>query len=253
MSGHSKWATIKRAKAAVDAKRGKMFTKVTREIIQAAKIGGGNPDMNPRLRSAILAARAVNMPQDNIKKAVMKGTGELVTDTLEDIVYEGYGPGGVAIMVEVTTDNKNRSASDIRALFSKRNGNMGEPGSVAWMFEKKGQIVVPRQSIQEDELIAIALEAGADDVTGEENSFTVSTGPREFETVYQAVKAKLEPESAEVTLVPKNVVAVEDEKTAEQLLALVESLEDHDDVQKVHANFDIPDALMEKLRSRIGG
>ncbi len=253
MSGHSKWATIKRAKAAVDAKRGKMFTKVTREIIQAAKLGGGNPDMNPRLRSAILAARAVNMPQDNIKKAIMKGTGELVGEALDDIVYEGYGPGGVAIMVEVTTDNKNRSASEIRTMFSKRNSNLGEPGSVAWMFEKKGQIVVSRQAIQEDELIALALDAGADDVTGEDASFTVTTTPKDFEPVYQAIKAKLEPESAEVTLVPKNVVGVTDEKVAEQLLALVEALEDHDDVQKVHANFDIPDALMEKVRSRLGG
>jgi YebC/PmpR family DNA-binding regulatory protein len=253
MSGHSKWATIKRSKAAVDAKRGKLFTKVTREIIQAAKLGGGNPDMNPRLRSAILAARAVNMPQDNIKKAIMKGTGELVGEALEDILYEGYGPAGVAIMAEVTTDNKNRSASEIRTLFTKRNANLGEPGSVSWMFEKKGQIVVSRQNIQEDELIALALEAGADDVTSESASYTVSTTPKDFEAVYQAIKAKIEPESAEVTLVPKNVVVVEDEKVAEQLLALVEALEDHDDVQKVHANFDIPDALMEKLRSRLGG
>jgi len=248
MSGHSKWATIKRAKAATDAKRGKAFTKVTREIIQAAKIGGGNPDMNPRLRTAILAAKAVNMPQDNIKKAIMKGTGELAAESYDDIVYEGYGPGGVAIMIEVTTDNKNRSASEIRSIFSKRNGNLGEPGSVAWMFEKKGQIVVNKDTISEDELMSLALDSGAEDISTEETTYTVTTEPNDFEAVYAAVKSKVEPVSAEVTMVPKNTVSIEDPKTAEALLKLLETLEDHDDVQKVHSNFDIPDAIMDSLR-----
>ncbi len=248
MSGHSKWASIKRSKAVTDAKRGKAFTKVTKEIIQAAKTSGGNPDMNPRLRTAILAAKAVNMPQDNIKKAIMKGTGELTAESLDDIIYEGYGPGGVAIMIEITTDNKNRTASEIRSIFSKRHGNLGEPGSVAWMFEKKGQILVPQDAIGEDELMALALDSGAEDISTEETMFTVTTAPNDFEAVYNAIKGKLEPESAEISLVPKNTVLVEGEKAAGQLLALMEALEDQDDVQKVHANFDIPDALMEKLR-----
>lgn len=248
MSGHSKWATIKRSKAAIDAKRGKMFTKVTREIIQAAKIGGGDPDMNPRLRTAVLAAKAVNMPSDNIKKAIMKGTGALASETLEDVTYEGYGPGGVAIMVEMTTDNKNRTASEIRSLFSKHNGNMGEQGSVAWMFEKKGQIVVNAKAIAEDDLMTLALEAGAEDIVSDETSHTVTTGANEFEKVYQALKAKVEPESAAITMVPKNYISIEDSKTAEQILRLMDAMDDHDDVQKVHANFDISDELMEKIR-----
>lgn len=248
MSGHSKWATIKRSKAAVDAKKGKMFTKVAREIIAAAKQGGGDPNLNARLRSAILAAKAVNMPSDNIKKAIMKGTGELAAEALEDIIYEGYGPGGVAIMVETTTDNKNRTASDIRSMFAKHNGNMGEPGSVAWMFTKQGVITLKKSAIGEDELLNLALEAGADDVqTDDPETSTVVCEPANFEAVYNAIKSKTEPETAEVTLSPKNYVAVEG-KAAEQLLKLLDALEDHDDVQKVHANFDIDDAEMEKLR-----
>lgn len=248
MSGHSKWATIKRSKAATDAKRGKAFTKVTKEIIQAAKSAGGNPDMNPRLRTAILAAKAVNMPQDNIKKAIMKGTGELTAEAMDDIIYEGYGPGGVAILIEITTDNKNRTASEIRSVFAKRNGNLGEPGSVAWMFEKKGQIVVKQEAIGEDELMTLALDSGAEDIQTEETTYTVTTLPSDFEPVYNAIKGKLEPESAEISMVPKNTILVESEKAAGQLLALMEALEDQDDVQNVYANFDIPDALMEKLR-----
>lgn len=248
MSGHSKWATIKRSKAAIDAKKGKMFTKVAKEIISAAKQGGGDPNHNARLRTAILAAKAVNMPSDNIKKAIMKGTGELASESLEDIVYEGYGPGGVAIMVETTTDNKNRTASDVRSLFTKHGGNLGEPGSVAWMFNKKGLIQVKKEAITEEDLLAVALDAGAEDVQSEDEAmYSVVTTPADFEAVYNAIKVKTEPESAEVTLTPQNYTAVEG-KAAEQLLRLLDALDDHDDVQKVHANFDIDDALMEKLR-----
>ncbi len=248
MSGHSKWATIKRSKAATDAKRGKAFTRVAKEIIQAAKAGGGDPDHNARLRSAVLAARAVNMPSDNIKKAIMKGTGELAGEAMDDIIYEGYGPGGVAIMVETTTDNKNRTASDIRSLFAKFNGNMGEQGSVAWMFTKQGSISVKRSAIGEEDLMALALEAGAEDIqTDDPDTFTVITDPASFEKVYAAIKTKTEPEAAEVTLAPKNYTAVEG-KTAETLLKLLDALDDHDDVQKVHANFDIPEDQLEKFR-----
>ncbi len=248
MSGHSKWATIRRSKAAVDAKRGKAFTKVTKEIIQAAKQGGGNPDMNARLRSAVLAAKAVNMPADNIKRAIMKGTGELAGESYEDIVYEGYAPGGVAVMIETTTDNKNRTASEIRSIFNKRNGSMGEPGSVAWMFEKKGQIILKKEAISEEELMNLTLEAGAEDIQSDEENHTVTTDPAEFEAVYEAIKAKVEAESAEVTMVPKNTVTVDDVKVAEQLLKFMDAVDDQDDVQKVYSNFDIPDEIMRQLQ-----
>jgi YebC/PmpR family DNA-binding regulatory protein len=248
MSGHSKWATIKRSKGLVDAKRGKMFTKVGKEIMAAAKQGGGDPKMNPRLRTAIAAGKAVNMPSDNIKKAIMKGTGELAAEQLDDIVYEGFGPGGVAIMVETTTDNKNRTPSEMRQLFSKYGGNLGEPGSVGWMFEKKGVIEVPKTAIGEEELMTLALDAGAEDMqTDDKSNFTVTTPPAQFDAVLEKIKAKTEPESAEITMVPKTYTAV-DGKAAESLLKLLDALDDHDDVQKVHANFDIDDELMEKLR-----
>lgn len=248
MSGHSKWATIKRAKAATDAKKGKMFTKVTKEIISAAKQSGGDPDLNARLRSAILAAKAVNMPSDNIKKAIMKGTGELASEAMEDIIYEGYGPGGAAIMVETTTDNKNRTASEIRSLFAKHGGNLGEPGSVAWMFTKKGLINVAKSKLSEEEMIGLALDAGAEDVqTDDPTQYTITVEPGDFDRVLAQIKAKVEPDSAEVAMVPKNNIAVEG-KAAESLLKLVDALDDQDDVQRVYANFDIPDDVMEKLR-----
>jgi len=232
----------------VDAKRGQAFTKVTREIISAAKQGGGDPNLNARLRTAILAAKAVNMPADNIKKAIMKGTGELASETLEDIVYEGYGPGGVAILVEATTDNKNRTASDIRSTFSKHGGNLGEPGSVSWMFNKKGLVTVKKSLIGEEELMDLALEAGAEDIqTDDPDTYTVTVNPNEFEQVQNQIKTKVEPDSAEITLVPSNYVSVEG-KQAEQLLKLLDGLDDMEDVQKVHANFDIDDDLMEKLK-----
>ena len=241
MSGHSKWATIKRAKAATDAKRGKAFTKVTREIISAAKAGGGDPAMNPRLRTAIAAAKAVNMPADNIKKAIQKGTGELAGEALEENVYEGYGPAGVAIMVETVTDNRNRTASEVRSTFSKYGGNLGEPGSVAWMFDKRGVINVKREAIDEDALMSLALDAGAEDIqTDDDTVFTVLTGPAEFDAVYERIKTQVEPDSGEITMVPKNTIAVSG-KQAESLLKLLNALDDHDDVQKVHANFDMPD------------
>ena len=224
-----------------------MFTKVGKEIMAAAKQGGGDPRMNPRLRTAIAAAKAVNMPSDNVKKAIMKGTGELAGGQLDEIVYEGYGPGGVAIMVETTTDNKNRTPSEMRSLFTKYGGNLGEPGSVAWMFEKKGVIEVPKAAVGEEELMTLALDAGAEDIETEENSYSITTLPANFEAVVEKIKSKVEPESAEITMVPKTYTAVEG-KAAESLLKLLDALDDHDDVQKVHANFDIDDALMEKLR-----
>jgi YebC/PmpR family DNA-binding regulatory protein len=247
MSGHSKWATIKRSKAVVDAKRGKIFTKVAKEIIQAAQIGGGNADMNPRLRTAILAAKAVNMPSDNIKKAIMKGTGELAGEALEDIMYEGYGPGGVAVMVETTTDNKNRTASEIRGIFT-RYGNLGEPGSVAWMFQKKGQIIVNKKAIGEDELMGLALDAGAEDIAAEDDVYTITTAPADLEKVYTAIKTKTEPESSEIAMIPQNYVAIEELKVAEQVLKFLDVIDDQDDVQKVYSNFDIPEELLEKLK-----
>jgi YebC/PmpR family DNA-binding regulatory protein len=249
MSGHSKWATIKRAKAATDAKRGKLFTKVTKEIIQAAKIGGGNPDMNPRLRSAVLSARAVNMPQDNIKKAIMKGTGELQADAMEDLVYEGYGPGGIAVMVEVTTDNKNRTASEIRSIFTKRGGNLGEPGSVSWMFEKKGKIEVGATAINEEELLALSIDAGAEDMSNDGERFLVLTQPADFDHVYEAIKKRVEPLTAEISMVPKNSMNLEDKKTAEQVLKLLDALDDMDDVQHVYSNMDISDDLMNQIQN----
>lgn len=249
MSGHSKWATIKRAKAATDAKRGKLFTKVTKEIIQAAKIGGGNPDMNPRLRSAVLSARAVNMPQDNIKKAIMKGTGELQADAMEDLVYEGYAPGGIAVMVEVTTDNKNRTASEIRSIFTKRGGNLGEPGSVSWMFEKKGKIEVGATAINEEELLALSIDAGAEDMSNDGERFLVLTQPADFDHVYEAIKKRVEPLTAEISMVPKNSMNLEDKKTAEQVLKLLDALDDMDDVQHVYSNMDISDDLMNQIQN----
>ncbi len=248
MSGHSKWSTIKRKKGAVDAKRGKIFTRLIKEITVAARMGGGDQDGNPRLRSAIAAAKTENMPKDNIERAIKKGTGELEGEVFEEITYEGYGPGGVAVLVECMTDNKNRTVADVRHYFSKSGGNLGESGCVSWMFDRKGSIVVDKTTISEDELMDHALEAGADDVVEEENEFQVVTDPDDFENVREALAAKnivfLE---ASVSMIPKNVVDVTDEKVARQILKLLENLEDCDDVQNVYANFDIPDELMESL------
>jgi YebC/PmpR family DNA-binding regulatory protein len=247
MSGHSKWSTIKRKKGAADAKRGKIFTKLIKEITIAARIGGGDPDGNPRLRSAIAAAKAANMPSDNVDRAINKGTGELEGVSYEESNYEGYGPGGVAILVETLTDNKKRTVSEVRHLFSKYNGNLGETGCVSWMFSKRGVVTVPREGTDEDRLIEQALELGADDVAEEEDLFEVRCNPSDVQDVAQGLRdADISVESAEAQMVPQNTVKVEG-RDAEVLLRLMGKLEDHDDVQNVWANFDIDEDLLEQL------
>lgn len=247
MSGHSKWASIKHKKAIVDAKRGKAFTKVIREITVAAKIGGGDPGSNPRLRTAIDSAKAVNMPADNIERAVKKGTGELEDVSYEDVFYEGYGPGGAAIYVQCLTDNKNRAASEIRSIFSKKNGNMAGAGSVAWIFEKKGLIVVDANSAKEDQLMEIALNAGADDLTNSEGKFEIVTDPHAFEAVKKALdEAKVKYEHANLSMIPKNLSAVSADQ-ARGVLDLIDALEDHDDVQNVYTNCDFPPEVVKEM------
>lgn len=247
MSGHSKWSTIKHKKGAADAKRGKMFTKLIKEIMVAARFGGGDPDGNPRLRTAIAAAKGVNMPKDNIERAIKKGTGELEGTHYEEFTYEGYAPGGVAIMVDIMTDNKNRTIADVRHIFSKNNGRIGETGCVSYMFLKKGLIVLEKKDVNEDQLMEIALDVGADDVNDEGDTFEVVTEPKNFEKVKNALdKNSIKYTLAEITMVPQNTIRIEG-KEAEQTLRLVEMLEDSDDVQKVYANFDIPDEVLEKI------
>ncbi len=247
MSGHSKWSTIKRKKGAMDAKRGKIFTKLIKEITISARLGGGDPIANPRLRSAIAAARAENMPKENIERAIKKGTGELEGIAYEEVTYEGYGPGGSAVLLETLTDNKNRMVSDIRRLFTKNNGNLGETGSVSWMFNKKGLIVLNKETVSEDQLMEIALEAGAEDIRDEETTFEVLTAPEDFEQVKRAIQeAGLAMELADISMIPISTIKLEG-KEAEQMLRLMEALEDNDDVQKVYANFDISDEEMERL------
>jgi YebC/PmpR family DNA-binding regulatory protein len=248
MSGHSKWSTIKRKKGAIDSKRGKIFTKLIKEITLAARLGGGDIEGNARLRSAVLAAKEENMPKDNIERAIKKGTGELGGGVAyEEITYEGYGPSGVAVIVEVMTDNKNRTVAEIRHSFSKHGGNLGENGCVAWMFDKKGNIVLEKKKVSEDALMEVAIEAGADDVRDQGTEWDVITDPLAFEEVKKAIDQKgwkyLE---ARVGLIPRNTIRLEAGK-AEQMLKLMEKLEDNDDVQNVYANFDISDEVMEKL------
>ncbi|OGC02026.1 MAG: transcriptional regulator [candidate division NC10 bacterium RIFCSPLOWO2_12_FULL_66_18] len=244
MSGHSKWAGIKHKKAKVDAQRGRVFTKIIREITVAARVGGGDPAGNPRLRTATQAAKAVNMPSDNIERAIKKGTGELEGVSYEEITYEGYGPGGVAVMVEVVTDNKNRTVGEIRKAFSRHGGHLGEAGCVGFLFEKKGYLQVEASKMDEDRLLSIALEAGAEDLQREESLFAVTTAPKDFEKVREAIlKSGIQPLSAEITKLPKSTVKL-DGKPAEQMLRLMEELEEHDDVQHVYANFDIPEEIM---------
>ena len=239
MSGHSKWSSIKHKKAAADAKRGKVFTKLIREISMAARAGGGDPDKNPRLRKAINDARAENMPADNIKRAVQKGTGELEGTVFEEVAYEGYGPGGVAIYVQAVTDNKNRTVSELRHIFQKNGGRIGEHGSVAWMFKRMGYIDVEKAKASEDILMDVALTAGADDLKDDGSSFEIVTTPEKYDAVLEAIKkAEIEVSASEVGFLPQNYVKVEG-KEAQQVLRLVEELEDHDDVQSVSANFDI--------------
>ena len=244
MSGHSKWSTIKHKKGAADAKRGKIFTRLIKEITVAARLGGGNPDHNPRLRSAIAEAKSNNMPASNIERAIKKGTGELEGVSYEEVTYEGYGPGGVAIMAETITDNKNRTAGEIRKIFSKGNGNMGEQNCVGWMFDSKGLIVINKEAISEEKLMEVALEAGAEDIEDEEDTFQVVTDPGSFQGVKDALEQAGVPMiSAKLDKIPQNTVRVEG-KDAAQVLKLAEALEEHDDVQNVYANFDIdPDSI----------
>lgn len=239
MSGHSKWATTKHKKGAADAKRGKAFTKLTKEIMVAAKMGGGDPSGNPRLRTAIDAAKSISMPKDNIERAIKKGTGELEGVNYEEINYEGYGPGGAAIFIDAMTDNRNRTVAEIRHIFGKNNGNMGESGSVGWIFELKGYFVFEKGSVTEDKLMEVALDAGADDVREDDGSFEVITQPSSFEAVKAAFEAKgLKYAMAEITKLPQNYVEL-GPREAEQMLRLVDALEDSDDVQKVYANFSL--------------
>ena len=241
MSGHSKWSTIRHKKGAADAKRGKIFTKLIKEITVAARMGGGDPESNPRLRTAVAAAKAENMPKDNIERGIKKGTGELEGVSYEESTYEGYGPGGAAVMVESLTDNKNRAVADIRHIFSKNGGNLGENGCVAWMFDKKGYISVEKSAAEEETLMEAALEAGAEDVREDGNNFEVITAPEDLETVREALEDSAIPfADAEVTMLPQTTANLQG-KEAEQMMRLMESLDDCDDVQKVYTNADIPD------------
>jgi len=244
MSGHSKWATTKHKKAATDAKRGKIFTKIGKEITVAARLGGGDPDGNPRLRTAVAKAKSVSLPAENIKRAIQKGTGELPGVSYEEITYEGYGPGGVAVIIECLTDNRNRTVSEIRNIFSKAGSNMGEAGCVSWMFHKKGYLVVNKAKANEDQLMTLALDAGAEDMQVEDDNFVITTALSDFEKVKKALEDAAVPlDLSELTMIPQTYVKL-DGKEAQQMLRLVDTLEDNDDVQNVYANFDIPDEIM---------
>jgi YebC/PmpR family DNA-binding regulatory protein len=246
MSGHSKWATIKHKKGALDAKRGKIFTRLIKEITMAAK-SGGDPDKNPRLRTAIAAAKAENMPGDNIKKAIQRGTGELPGVSYEEITFEGYGPGGVAVLVEVSTDNRNRTVSEIRHAFGKNGGNMGEAGSVAWMFKKKGDIVIPKAQATEEKLMDLVLESGAEDLKDDGDFWEILCDPSSYESVLEAVKAAgIAPENSEVGMIPDNYIKLTGHQ-ASTMIRLMEALEDQDDVQHVYSNFDIDQKEMEEV------
>ena len=249
MSGHSKWATIKHKKAALDSKRGKVFTRIIKEIMIAAR-NGGDPDGNPRLRSAIIAAKGVSMPAENIKRAIMRGTGELEGGQIDEIMFEGYGPGGAAVLVNVATDNRNRTVSEIRHIFGKNGGNLGEQNSVAWMFERKGQIVIEKEKAEEDQLMGIVLDAGADDLRDQEDSWEVLSPTENQEAVLKAIQAAGIPTvSAEVAMIPKNLLKLEG-KNAQGMLRLSDALEEHDDVQSVYSNFDVDEKEIEALASR---
>jgi len=246
MSGHSKWATIKHKKAALDSKRGKVFTRLIKEIQIAAR-NGGDPDGNPRLRTAVLAAKAVSMPAENIKRAIMRGTGELEGGQIDEILFEGYGPGGAAVLVNVATDNRNRTVSEIRHAFSKNGGNLGEVGSVAWMFERKSQIIVDAEKASEDQLMGIVLDAGAEDIRDQGGAWEILSVPEAHEAVLKALEqANISTESAEIAMVPKNTVKLEG-KTAQAMLKLYEVLEEHDDVQNVYGNYEVDEAEVEAL------
>ncbi len=251
MSGHSKWSTIKHKKGKEDAKRGKLFTKIQKEIMVSARMGGGDMDANPRLRTAVIAARGANMPNDNIQRAIKRGTGELPGVTYEQAEYEGYGPGGIAVLIECLSDNKNRTVAELRNLFSKHGGNMGEAGCVSWMFEKKGIIHVEKSKSDEETLMEKALDAGAEDMSAEDDIYEVITLMENFENVKSAIEeASIPIQYAEITMVPQNTVKVEEDK-ALKVLKLMDVIEDHDDVQHVYSNFDIPDEVMDKLQDQL--
>ena len=248
MSGHSKWATIKHKKGALDAKRGKVFTRIIKEISMAAK-SGGDPETNPRLRTAVLAAKAENMPADNIKRAIQRGTGELPGVSYEESTFEGYGPGGVALLVDVSTDNRNRTVSDIRHIFTKNGGNLGEAGSVAWMFHKKGYIIVPKAAAKEDDLMNIVLESGGEDLRDDGENWEVVTAPPAYEAVLDAIKkVGVTPTISEISMIPQNYIKLEG-TAANTMIRLLEALEEHDDVQHVYSNFDVDEKQLEQVAS----
>jgi len=247
MSGHSKWASIKHKKAATDAKKGKVFTKIIREITIAARQGGGDTNGNPRLRLAIQKAKEANMPNDNIDRAMKKGTGELEGAALEEVIYEGYAHGGVAVLVYTLTDNKNRTTSDVRNIFTKFGGSLASHGAVGWIFEKKGYFVIGRETIEEDKLMSIALDAGAEDLSAEESKYSVTTSPADFEKIKKVLEDnKIKIEVAEISMVPKNYIKITGD-AAKKTLALIGTLEDHDDIQNVYSNFDIPEEILEEI------
>lgn len=249
MSGHSKWSTIKHKKAITDARRGKLFTKLIRELTSAARAGGGDPNMNPRLRTAVAAAKSSNMPMDTIARAIKKGTGDMPGEVYEEILYEGYGAGGVAVMVDILTDNKNRTVAEVRHLFAKHGGNLGENGCVAWMFDRKGLMTVEAEQIEEDDLLELVLEAGGDDLKREGDVYEIYTSPEVFDHVRSSIEERdLTVGMAEVTMLPQSTVQIEG-KQAEQVLRFMEALDDHDDVRRAYANFDISDEVMAQLAS----
>ncbi len=248
MSGHSHWANIQHKKSRIDAKRGKIWTKLARQVVASARAGGVDPDMNPSLRLAIDKAKAANMPKDTIERAIKKGSGDLAGESLEEIAYEGYGPNGVAVLCSVLTDNRNRTAPEIKKIFERAGGNLGSPNCVAWMFNQKGMFVVPKDSVTEEKLMEIAIEAGADDVEEQDDIFEVTCSPGSFQGVKQALdEAEIKYDSADLSMVPDNYVLIDEPDGAKKVIALVETLDDHDDVQSVAANFDIPDDIMAQL------
>ena len=247
MSGHSKWASIKHKKAATDAKKGQLYTKIIKEITSAARQGGGNPDTNAALRTAIAKAKEANMPSDNVKNAIKRGTGELPGVTYETVIYEGYGPSGVAIMVEALTDNKNRTTAELRNIFSKKSGNLGGAGSVAWMFSKKGYILVDKGQLKEEELMGLILEAGAEDMESSDGNYEITTAVQDLESVKKALSEKgVNPQVADLTMIPSSTIKITAVDIAKQILGLIEALEEHEDVQHVYSNFDIPDEILEQ-------
>jgi YebC/PmpR family DNA-binding regulatory protein len=254
MSGHSKWSKIKHTKGVVDSKRGKLFAKLGKEITVACKHGGGDPGFNPRLRTILMKARAVNMPADNIDRAIKKGTGELPGVTYDEVTYEGYAHGGVALLVEVLTDSKNRTAAEIRTLFTKHGGHMAGANAVQHLFHRKGQILISKEQIPEDDLLSLVLDAGAEDLVVHPDNYEIITDPHQFENVHKTLETRgIKPQSAEVTQLPAIPVPVADEKDARAVLTLIEALEENDDVQSVYSNYDIPDEVMEKVTASAAG